>query len=191
MTIGTLNEINRDNWVERQLKEIPPGKSLIDIGAGPCRYKKFCTHLDYTSQDFSQYNGIGDQSGLQNGTWSYSSIDIVSDITNIPVADESFDVALCTEVLEHVPSPVLALREMSRVLKKTAGTTLLLTAPFACLTHQSPYFYSTGFSEYFYKTHLAELGFDVEIEKTGIILNFLPKSYADFHKLQPNSVTLP
>lgn len=39
------------------------------------------------------------------------------DITNIPLADNSFDVILCNHVLEHVPNDVQAMRELYRVLK--------------------------------------------------------------------------
>lgn len=180
MTAGLSNDANRDAWIERQLGLIPANSKIIDIGAGPCRYKKFCSHLDYTSQDFCQYTGAGDGQGLQSGSWDYSQIDIVSDITDIPVGDGTFDAAICTEVLEHLPDPIQGLREISRILKRSEGATLLLTAPFACLTHQSPHFYYTGFSEHFYTTHLSELGFDVEIEENG---NFFECLAQEIHRL--------
>jgi 2-polyprenyl-3-methyl-5-hydroxy-6-metoxy-1,4-benzoquinol methylase len=45
--------------------------------------------------------------------WDISQIDIISDITSIPVLNYSFDIVLCTEVLEHVPNPVAAIEEMA------------------------------------------------------------------------------
>ena len=39
------------------------------------------------------------------------------DITNISFPDSSFDVVLCSHVLEHVPDDLLALRQLHRVLK--------------------------------------------------------------------------
>ena len=90
----------------------------------------------------------------------------------MPVEDAFFDVVLCTEVLEHLPDPIKALAELSRVLKK--GGQLILTAPFCSLTHFSPYHYSTGFNRYFYSHHLNSLGFNiVEITPNGNFFEFL------------------
>ena len=63
--VGTQNLITREQWLEKTLKKIPAGHRILDAGAGELKYKKFCTHLDYISQDFGQYDGEGDQAGLQ------------------------------------------------------------------------------------------------------------------------------
>jgi ubiquinone/menaquinone biosynthesis C-methylase UbiE len=68
---------------------------------------------------------------------------------------------LCTEVLEHVPDAVKSLEKIARLVTKDSGR-LVITAPFASLTHFAPYHYSTGFSEYFYRFHLDRLGFKIE-----------------------------
>lgn len=41
--------------------------------------------------------------------------------------DSSFDIALCSDVIEHLPDPALCFREINRVLKP--GGTLILTTP--------------------------------------------------------------
>jgi SAM-dependent methyltransferase len=43
--------------------------------------------------------------------------DLRIDVTDIPAPDETFDVILCSHVLEHVPDDRKALREFRRVLK--------------------------------------------------------------------------
>lgn len=154
------NPGNRDAWIKSQLKELKPGTSLLDVGAGECPYKLFCEHLNYTSQDVNLYDGEGNSKGLQTGTWNFDKIDIRCDILDIP-ENQKFDTVLCTEVLEHVPDPVKALEKIARLVNEDCGR-LIVTAPFASLTHFAPYHYSTGFSEYFYRFHLDRLGFKIE-----------------------------
>jgi ubiquinone/menaquinone biosynthesis C-methylase UbiE len=163
---GLSNLSNRIEWIEQKLLNIPNGLSILDAGAGELPYKKYCNHLNYTSQDFGQYDGKGDNLGAQTGTWDNSKLDIVSDITNIPVDNSSFDVVLCSEVIEHVPNPLEALKELARVLKKDG--LIILTAPFISATHFAPYHFCTGFSKYFYERHLTELGFEIiELTQNG------------------------
>ncbi len=163
--VGTKNAATRDAWVAQALSELPAGVRLLDAGAGECQYKKHCGHLEYVAQDNAIYDGKGD-SGLQTGSWDFSQIDIVCDITNIPEPDASFDAVLCTEVLEHLPDPVRALDEMARLLRP--GGMFIITAPFWSLTHFAPYHYATGFNRYFYEFHLERLGFDiVELSPNG------------------------
>ena len=95
----------------------------------------------------------------------------MSDITAIPVDDASFDYILCTEVLEHVPDAIAAIREFSRILKP--GGTLLTTAPFCSLTHFAPYHFS-GYNHYWWEYHLPKNGFEIEtIESNGTWFSFV------------------
>ncbi|MCE1235666.1 MAG: methyltransferase domain-containing protein [Hyphomicrobiales bacterium] len=157
---GTGNAAFREAWLERKLAAVPAGSRLLDAGAGECQFRRFCSHLEYVSQDLAEYDGAGDDRGLQTGQWDTSRIDIKCDITSIPEPDASFDAILCTEVLEHLPDPVPALREMARLLKP--GGVLILTAPFCSLTHFAPYHYATGFNRYFYEHHLGAFGMKIE-----------------------------
>ena len=164
--IGLNNLADRQSWVKEALSKLPNGYSIIDVGAGEMQYKQYCMHLNYVSQDFGEYEGEGNKEGLQTGTWDTSKIDIVSDILEIPEPDASFDAILCTEVLEHIPEPITALIELHRLLKP--GGELILTAPFASLTHFAPYHYYSGFNKYFYEHHLSKIGFSIiEISANG------------------------
>lgn len=172
ITVGTHNEKTRVKWIVKILKKIPKGNKILDAGAGEQQFKKYCSHLKYVSQDFAKYDGEGDKKGLQTKIWDNSNLDIVSDITSIPIPDQSFDAVLCTEVFEHLPEPLLALKEFSRIIKKDGY--VIITAPFCSLTHYSPYHYYTGFNRYFYETHLIKFGFKIiEIKTNGNYFEYL------------------
>jgi SAM-dependent methyltransferase len=136
---------------------------LLDAGAGDQKYRKFCNHLEYYAQDLGEYTidqkkmigslGLGGTSG-----YNYGTIDFTGDIWNIDVRSETFDVVLCTEVLEHVPYPIETIKELSRILKP--GGTLILTAPSNCLRHMDPFFFSSGFSDRWYERILLDNGLE-------------------------------
>ena len=157
--VGSDNEEVRVTWVAEALRCLPSGGTIMDAGAGELRFKPYCHHLKYFAQDFMKYDGKGDGAGLQVGTWDNSKIDMASDISQIPVKSGSFDAVLCTEVLEHVPNPLAAVREFQRILKPRG--VLIITAPFCSLTHFAPYHFG-GMDRYWYMHHLPLLGFTVD-----------------------------
>lgn len=160
MFYQNINDERLQAWLKKTLIDLPNGIRILDAGAGELRNRSLCGHLSYVSQDFCQYEGVGNRDGLQTEQWDTSGIDLVCDITDIPEPDNSFDAILCTEVLEHVPNPTHALDEFVRLLKP--GGQLILTAPFASMVHFAPYHYCTGFSRYWYEHHLDERGFEIE-----------------------------
>lgn len=169
--VGTTNESARVRWIEEALKKIPAGLTILDAGAGESQFKKFCGHLKYIAQDFGEYHGEG-QVGLQMGSWDNSSLDIVSDILSIPLPDHSVDAVMCTEVLEHIPDPIGAIKEFSRLIKP--GGYLLITAPFASLTHFAPYHFASGLSRFFYEKYLPENGFEIKaLELNGNFFEYV------------------
>ena len=134
-----FNQINRDEWVASKAKELPEGSTVLDAGAGSCRYRDLFKHCYYVTQDFCSYEGP---------SMRYGKIDYVCDITEIPVDDNSFDAILCTEVLEHVTEPIKAIQEFARILKPRGR--LFLTAPLGSGIHMPPYHFYGGFSPYWY-----------------------------------------
>lgn len=160
-TIHNFNQINRDKWMIDKAANIKKKSKVIDIGAGTCPYKSLFVDCEYFSHDFKKYQGE-----KLGGTKEYAKIDIESDIVSIPVEDGYFDVVICTEVLEHVPEPIKAINEMSRILKK--GGTLFLTAPLGSGLHQLPYHYYGGFTPEWYKKFLNDAGLIInEITPNG------------------------
>ncbi len=45
-------------------------------------------------------------------------MDIICDIIDMPLEDGSVDAILCSEVLEHLKNPILAIKEFGRILKR-------------------------------------------------------------------------
>jgi SAM-dependent methyltransferase len=66
-------------------------------------------------------------------------VQIVGDAQALGIRDASFEVVLCTEVLEHVPEPQRMIDELFRVLEP--GGRLLLTTRFLFPIHDAPYDY--------------------------------------------------
>ena len=146
-----FNDYYRDRFIAESARSLPAGSRVLDVGAGPCKYKPLFNHCDYKAQDFCAYEGPD---------LRYGSIDFVGDIQNIPVPDESFDAILCTEVFEHIPRPDLALGEFARILRHEGQ--LFLTAPQGSSIHMAPYHYYGGFTPHWYKHFLTEAGFRLD-----------------------------
>jgi SAM-dependent methyltransferase len=145
-----FNIYNRRQWLARHASRLPAGARVLDVGAGVGQYRSLFAHCEYKAQDFGKEpQTIG----------QYTPLDFECDILDIPAPDESFDVILCTEVLEHVPEPIRAVHELARLLRP--GGAMLLTAPLLSLPHQEPYHFYGGYTEHWYRRFLDEAGCDV------------------------------
>lgn len=147
-----FNLRNRDMWIAAQAASVVAGSRVLDVGAGSAPYRELFLHCDYKTQDFVQLK----DSQLRHG--GYARIDIVSPAESIPVPDGSFDVVLCTEVLEHVPDPIAVTKEFARIV--APGGRLILTAPLGSGIHQEPHHFYGGYTPYWYEKFLNGVGFD-------------------------------
>jgi SAM-dependent methyltransferase len=95
---------------------------VLDVGAQYCPYyplfKDKCE--SYTSMDLVDT----------------PLVDIVCDAADMPVDDESFDLVLCTQVLEHCQDPQGIANECHRVLR--TGGSLIVTVPSIFPQHGYP-----------------------------------------------------
>lgn len=101
---------------------------VLDVGCGYMPYKPLLLS-DRTR--VTSYIGL-DLQGNQ-----YQRPDVEWDGLHMPFGDNSVDCVLCTEVLEHCPSPEVLLSEAYRVL--TDGGFLLATVPFLWPLHDVPH----------------------------------------------------
>jgi SAM-dependent methyltransferase len=112
----------RASLVAARGKYVRPGARLLDVGAGLMPYFPLFADLvsDYVGNDVAAGPGLTS----------------ISPIEELDLPDASFDVVLCTQVLEHVRRPQQALEEITRVLKP--GGYLLLSTHGVYPHHPDP-----------------------------------------------------
>jgi SAM-dependent methyltransferase len=97
---------------------------LLDVGCGHRPYEKtfFAGASEYIGCDY-----LSDRSRP----------DVICSALDLTFPDNSFDTVVSTELLEHVPDPQLAFREMFRVVKP--GGYVILSTPLYWPRHEVPY----------------------------------------------------
>lgn len=159
-----------DEFVELAARETEGTMRVLDAGAGECQYRSLFDHAKYTSVDFA----------CGKETWDYSRLDVVADLFDLPFESGSFDVILCTQVLEHINRPLEFLKELCRVLKP--GGRLYLTAPQGFKEHQVPHDYYR-YTSFGLKFLFEEAGFDISyIQPMGGYFYFLADRISPFHR---------
>ncbi len=104
----------------------------------------------------------------------HNMVDVFSDGQRLPFANATFEVVLCSEVMEHTPEPNRLLSEVNRVL--VPGGLLILTTPLLVPEHEAPYdFYR--YTRYGLRYLLDANGFVVKNvepfgEIVGVLLSF-------------------
>lgn len=122
------------------IKNIGSDKLIVNLGSGVKIIRDDVVNIDF---------------------YPFLNVDVVADISDLPFADNSIDVAINEYVLEHVHNPEQIVREMYRILKP--GGVIYVVVPFVASFHSSPNdFYRWS------KPGLKELLKDFEEVESGI-----------------------
>jgi len=97
--------------------------SVLDVGCGTGANLRLLSDLGLPSVKGLDVNDAAIRFCREKGLGEIER----GDLQRMPFADESFDLVLATDVLEHVTEDVRAVEEIHRVLKP--GATALLTVP--------------------------------------------------------------
>jgi SAM-dependent methyltransferase len=114
---------------------LQPGQLVLDMGAGAGRhaFEAFrrgadIIALDYSLADLKDVASLfSAMAGAGEAPATSHSATVNGDGTRLPFPDHTFDVIICSEVMEHIPDDAAAAAELARVLKP--GGTLAVTVP--------------------------------------------------------------
>ncbi len=138
--------------------------SVLDVGCG----EGFTLQKLYENKIGRKLEGIDyQQIAIELGKKLHPNLVLKQgDIYKLPYKDNSFDLIICTEVLEHLKDPKQALKEISRASKKY----LVLSVP------NEPFFMMANFLR---GKNIARLGNDIEH-----VQNWTSKGFQRFVKSQ-------
>lgn len=123
-----LTRIFRPVWASKRMQGVlqgllnrhGPGSIVLNLGSGPKTVKQ---RPDIINVDL----------------YAFNEVDIIADVTDLPLRDGSADFILNQAMLEHVTHPEDVVREMNRILRP--GGELFCYLPFIVPFHAAPHDY--------------------------------------------------
>ena len=120
---------------------------VLDVGCGTQPYRRLFVTAEYTGMELdTQENRV------------FKRADVFYSGHTFPFDSESFDSLVCSQVLEHVFTPLEFVRELHRVLRP--GGALLLTVPFVWDEHEQPYD-CARYTSFGLRALMTEAGFEI------------------------------
>lgn len=146
---------------------------LLDVGCGSKPYEALFR--------VSQYVGV--DVPISGHPRENKHTDIFYDGRTLPFADGVFDGVFCSEVFEHVFTPLALLAEIHRVLKP--GALLLMTVPFTWMEHEQPYDFAR-YTSFGLAALVEGSGFKIErVTKVGSYVEAIAQVFTE-HKMFHN-----
>lgn len=149
---------SRFRQTRRCIRQFAEGR-VLDVGCGHMPFRRDVL------ESADSYEGFD----VERRVPGVEHVGDVQDMEDIPSA--VYDTVLCLEVLEHVPRPGQALREIARVLKP--GGKVILSVPHLSRLHEEPHDYYR-YTKYGLRYMLSRAGLEtVSIEPREGLLSFL------------------
>ena len=153
--------------------DLPAGSYVLDAGCGAGRHLSEAFRfkgvnvvgIDRNKADADTANRTLNVMRVEQEDGRGGKLVCTSDITRLPFADGSFDVVICSEVLEHIPDHRQAIAEVIRVLKP--GRSLVVSVP-----RYLPERICWALSEDYHN----EEGGHIRIYRTGDLINLLERA---------------
>jgi SAM-dependent methyltransferase len=114
----------RSNWkfLEQQVKQIPAGAAILDVGAGHGDFADIFEGRNYFALDIVPY----------------PEVDLVTDLVQVnPFRPDSFDVVVLINLLDNVYESRDLLKITASILKPSG--VIIITVPFLLKVHQAPF----------------------------------------------------
>jgi SAM-dependent methyltransferase len=108
-----------DNIIKKTFKKQNKNSIIINLGSGNTSIIKNIINIDM---------------------YPYKNVDIITDIVDLPIMNNSVDLIINVSVLEHVKNPQTVLKECHRILKKDG--IIITFLPFIQGFHASPHDFS-------------------------------------------------
>lgn len=117
-------------WFEDKIRQLGQLPSVIDLGTS----QRFAKEISFLRDAFDEnsYKAMG----YHPEDFGPDTCDYDGDLLALPFEDESWDGAVCLQVVEHVLDPFKAIAEVHRVLKP--GGLFLFSVPFLVSYHGHP-----------------------------------------------------
>jgi len=130
---------------------IKENDKVLDIGCGNKPYENYIRGLT-KNNDKDFYIGCDIIQSSEN------KVDILCEATSIPELDSTYDVVICTQVIEHVFDHAKVFDEAYRLLKQDGK--LIISSNFVWEKHEIPYdFYR--FTDHCFEILLTKAGFEI------------------------------
>jgi len=140
---------------------------ILEVGSGLSPMLGKNPQVVYSDLSFSALKSL---QRMQNG-----SSHVAADALSLPFKTRTFQTVVCSEVLEHIPDDLSALKEMERVMADDG--TLILTFP-----HRRAYFaIDDRFVHHFRRYELAEMG--EKLKKAGLEISEVTKVLGPLEKI--------